>query len=129
MPLSLQVQAGYLVDNTQKKIVIAGQLKVIGSGNYPVGGIPLDAVLLALPEATTNSGVRRCPLLSLLGTGYIYQRIPGATPGTGTMMVLQVPPNGSLTTAAPLQQIPSSTNMQGVQNDLIDFEAEFLRNA
>ena len=124
--VTITVQPGYLVDNTQKKIIISGRL-VCGpaAGAYPVGGPALDSVLLALPEVTTNSGVRRCILTSDTGTGYIYQRIPS----TGNMMILQVPPNGSLTTAAPLQQIPSNTNMQGVANDFINFEATFLRNA
>jgi hypothetical protein len=123
---TLSVSAGYLVDNTQKKIIISGQIKVSSaSSTYPSGGIPLDSVILALPEATTNSGVRRCILTSDTGTGYIYQRIPASK----TMMILQVPPNGSLTTAAPLQEIPSGTNLQGVVNDIINFEAELLRNA
>ena len=125
MALALTVQTGYLVDNTQKKQIVSGALKVTGSGNYPVGGIALDSVIKAIPEVTTNSPIRRIILTSDTGTGYIYQRIPS----TGNMMILQVPPNGSLTTAAPLQQIPSSTNMQGVQNDTINFEAEILRNA
>jgi hypothetical protein len=103
---------------------IQGTITVSGTP-YPAGGIPLDSVLLALPEAVTNSGVRRCILTSLKGTGYIYQRIAS----TGKMMILQVPVNGSLTTAAPLNELPSSTNMQGIQQDVIDFEAEFLRNA
>ena len=121
---TLSVNAGYLADNTQKKIIISGTLTVAGTV-YPVGGIVLDSVILALPEATTNSGVRRCVLTSRSGSGYIYQRIPA----NKTMMILQVPPNGSLTTAAPLQEIPSSTNLQGVVNDQIEFEAELLRNA
>src|SRR5208337_3168233 len=109
----LSVNAGYLVDNTQKKIIISGQIKVGPAGStYVAGGLALDSVILALPEATTNSGVRRCVLMSDTGTGYIYQRIPA----NKTMMILQVPPNGSLTTAAPLQEIPNSTNLQGVVN-------------
>jgi hypothetical protein len=120
----LTVAAGYLVDNTQRKVIISGRLNVSGT-TYPVGGIPLDSVLLALPEATTNSGVRRCILTSDNGTGYIYQRISA----TGNLMILQIPPNGSLTTAAPLQQVPSNINLQGVNNDGINFSAEFLRNA
>lgn len=121
---TLAVSSGYLVDNTQRKVIISGSIVVSGT-TYPAGGIALDSVILALPEATTNSGVRRCILTSRTGTGYIYQRIAS----TGKMMILQVPPNGSLTTAAPLQELPSSLNMQGVNNDTIDFEAELLRNA
>lgn len=122
--MAVVIQAGYNVDNTQKKVIVQGQLKITDA-TYPVGGPALDSVLLALPEVTTNSGVRRCLCTSLTGTGYIYQRIAA----TGKLMILQVPVNGSLTTAAPLNQIPSSTNMNGINNDLIDFEAEFLRNS
>ena len=123
---TLSVNAGYLVDNTQKLLKVIGTITVSSaSATYPVGGITLDSVLLALSEVTTNSGVKRCVLQSATGTGYIYQRIPS----TGKMMILQVPPNGSLTTAAPLQEIPSNINLQGVANDQIDFEAQFKRNA
>ena len=125
MALSLTVQAGYLVDNTQKKTIISGRLVLGGSGNYPAGGVPLDSVLLALPEANTNSGVRSCLLWDENGVNaYIFTRIPS----TGNMMILQVPVNGSLTTAAPLNQLPSSTNMQGI-GSAIHFECHLLRNA
>jgi len=124
---TLSVVAGYTVDNTQKKVIISGRLTIGGgaSGTYPVGGIPLDSVLLALPEATTNSGIKSCLLWDESGVGsYVFTRIPS----TGNMMILQVPPTGSLTTAAPLQQIPSSTNMQSI-GSAIHFEAHMLRNA
>lgn len=121
---TLSVVAGYKLDNTQKRIHLYCQVLVAGTV-YPVGGIPLDSVLLALPEITTNSPVQRTEIQSDAGSGYIYQRIPS----TGNMMILQVPPNGSLTTAAPLQQIPSSLNMQGIINDIISVHATFLRNA
>lgn len=121
---TISVAAGYKVDNTQKKVIVTGTL-VVSAGTYGAGGLVLDSVLLALPEVTTNSGVLRCIITSAKGTGYIYQRIAA----TGKMMVLQVPPNGSLTTAAPLQELPTSYNLQGVQNDTIDFEAQFIRNA
>ena len=122
--LTLSVSPGYLVDNTQRKVIVSGRFTVAGTV-YPVGGIPLDSVLLAIPEVTTNSGVRRCICTSDTGTGYIYQRIAA----TGKLMVLEVPPSGSLTTAAPLQEFVDSNNAQGIANDLINFEAEFLRNA
>ena len=121
---TLSVQSGYTVDNTQRLVKIIGTIVCTGT-TYPVGGIPLDSVLLAIPEVTTNSGVLRCTLQSKTGTGYIYQRIAA----TGKMMVLQVPPSGSLTTASPLQQFDSAQNTQGINNDLIDFEAYFKRNS
>jgi len=117
---------GVEFDNTQKREIVYGQINVTpSSAAYPVGGIPFDSVLLAISGVTTNSGVKYARIQSDSGSGYIYQRIPS----TGKMMILQVPPNGSLTTAAPLQEIPSSTNMQGVVNDIIRFKAEVLRNA
>ena len=121
---TLSVVAGYSIDNTQKRIHLYCQVQVAGT-IYPAGGIPLDSVLLALPEITTNSGVKRTDIQSAAGSGYIYQRIPS----TGNMMILQVPPNGSLTTAAPLQQIPSNLNLQGIINDVIEVHATFYRNA
>ena len=123
MAVLVVVQSGYITSIDQRRLIIQGQLKITGTPYIP-GGVQLDPILLALPEATTNSGVRRCILTSLSGTGYIYQRL-----SNGKIMILQVPVNGSLTTAAPLNEIPASTNMQGINNDLIDFEAEFLRNA
>src|SRR5271166_1626445 len=96
-------------DNTQKRQNIYGQINVTpANGTYPAGGIQFDSVLLAQPEVVTNSGVKFTVIQSATGSGYIYQRIPS----TGCMMILQVPPSGSLTTAAPLQQIPSATNMR-----------------
>ena len=113
-------------DNSQKRIKIYGRINVTpASGAYPVGGIQFDSVLLAQPGVTTNSGVKYATMQSAAGTGYIYQRIAS----TGTMMILQVPPAGSLTTAAPLQEIPSGTDMHGVVNDVITFKAEVLRNS
>jgi hypothetical protein len=44
-------------------------------------------------------------------------------------MALQVPPSGSLTTAAPLQQLPSSVTEVTLNNEAINFEATLLRNA
>jgi hypothetical protein len=125
MPLALTVQAGYIVDNTQKFITITGTILITGTGNYPAGGFTLDSVLLALPEATTNSGVKRCIVTSNVGSGYIWQRITS----NGKLMGLQVPPSGSLTTAAPLQQIPSSVTDVTFGNESLGFEAKFLRNA
>jgi len=121
---TIVINTGANIDNTQKRQYLHGTLSIQGSV-YPAGGVPLDSVLLAFPGITTLSGVARCVCMSDLGSGYIYQRIPS----TGTLMILQVPPNGSLTTAAPLQQIPSNTNMQGINADVINFEAQFIRNA
>src|SRR5277367_231586 len=114
----------YEWDNTQKRIHLFARLVVSGTV-YPAGGIPLDSVLLALPELTTSSGIGWTVINSIAGSGYIYQRIKA----TGTMMVLQVPPNGSLTTAAPLQQFPSSGNVQGIVNDNINLHCTVLRNS
>ena len=112
-------------ENCQKRQHIYGQINVTPvSGTYPSGGIPFDAVLLANPEVMTNSGVKYTQIQSAAGSGYIYQRIPS----TGRMMILQVPVNGSLTTAAPLNQIPASTNMQGICQDVIEFHATVFRN-
>jgi hypothetical protein len=118
-PIQLVV-LDYIVDNTQKYLTATGSMSLSG-GRYLWGGTPLDSVLLALPGVTTNSGVRWCSLMSKTGSGYIYQRIPS----TGMMMILQVPPNGSLATAAPFTQYPIG---QSVSADTILFEAQFKRN-
>jgi hypothetical protein len=126
MACSVAVAPGYQIENTAKRIHLYCQLIVSpANGAYPAGGIPLDSVLLALPEITTNSGVKWTDIRSDSGSGYIYVRIPS----TGTMMILEVPQNGSLTTASPLWQISVTTNMQGIANDMITCHATFLRNA
>lgn len=123
---TVTVATGFQIDNTQKRVHLYCQLQLSAAGDtYPAGGITLDSVLLSTPGFTTNSGVKFTEIQSEAGSGYIYQRIPA----TGKMMILQIPPNGSLTTAAPLQQIPSNTNMQGVFNDIISCHATAFRNA
>jgi hypothetical protein len=123
---TLTVAAGAQIDNTQKRVHLYCQLQLSAAGDtYPAGGIPLDSVLLAVPGFTTNSGVKFTEIQSESGSGYIYQRIPA----TGKMMILSIPPNGSLTTPSPLQQIASSLNMQGIFNDVIACHATAFRNA
>ena len=125
MALALTVQAGYIVDNTGHRRIITGQMRITGTGSYPAGGLPIDSVMLALPESITNSGLRRIVVNSDVGSGYVWQRIAS----TGKLMGLQVPPSGSLTTAAPLQQLPSTIDQVTLGNELLNFQAEFLRNA
>jgi hypothetical protein len=118
---------GPIQSNDQRTQTFYGRLQVSGfSDTYPVGGMALDSVLLAALLPNSNSAPIRVVLYSENGSGYIYQRIPS----TGKLMVLQVPVNGSLTTAAPLNQLPSSANsLSGVFNDVIGFEATYLRNS
>jgi hypothetical protein len=118
---------GPIQSNDQRTQTFYGRLQVSGfSDTYPVGGMALDSVLQAALLPNTNQAPIRVILYSETGSGYIYQRIPS----TGKLMVLQVPVNGSLTTAAPLNQLPSSLNsLSGVFNDVIGFEATYLRNA
>ena len=123
---TLSVKAGFTQTNDQRTQKYYGQLTVSAVGDvYPAGGFALDSVLTAALAPNTNTAaifVR----VSGAGGGFIYQRIPS----TGKLMVLQIPPNGSLTTAAPLQELPSnSTSLSGVFNDTIQFEAVYLRNA
>jgi hypothetical protein len=113
------------IDNTQKRQHVYGQINVPTGVVYPVGGFAFDSVLLAVPGVTSNSGVKFTQIQSAAGSGYIYQRIPS----TGKMMILQVPLAGSLTTAAPLAEIPASTNLLGISTDVIEFHATLFRNA
>ena len=122
MPLALTVQTGYVATNDQKTVSILGQMKITGTGNYPVGGIPIDGAILGLPEAT--GAIIRIDCWSDAASGYMWTRIPS----TGKLMGLQVPPSGSLTTAAPLQQLPSTVDNNTLVNELISFEATINRN-
>jgi len=123
---TLSVKAGFTQSNDQRTQTFWGQLQVSApTDTYPVGGFLLDSVLVAALLPTSNTGLIGFQCAGA-GAGYIYQRIPS----TGKLMVLQIPPNGSLTTAAPLQQLPSSANsLSGVWADTIGFEAVYLRNA
>jgi hypothetical protein len=112
----------YTIDNTQRFTILSGSLSV-GVGNYPVGGLPLAAVLQALSGATGK--LASVLLWSDIASGYIYQFVKA----TGNLMVLQPPPTASLTTAAPLQQLNSGATLSAVQADTIHFEARFLRNS
>jgi len=123
MPLSLAVQVGYVVTNDQRTETISGRMLITGSGNYPAGGLTLDSVIAAIPEATGS--IMRVLVTSDVGSGYIWQRIPA----TGKLMGLQVPPSGSLTTAAPLQQIPSSVDQVTLGNEILNFVATIKRNS
>jgi hypothetical protein len=96
----------------------------VGAGTYVPGGLALDSFLLANLFPKSNSAPIACLLWSTKGSGYIYQRIRS----TGTMMILQVPLTGSLTTAAPLVEILAGSTLSAVQADEIQFEAIYERN-
>jgi hypothetical protein len=123
MAMSLAVQTGYTVTNDQRTETISGRMLITGTGNYPAGGFPLDSVILALPECTGT--LMRVLVNSDVGSGYIWQRIAA----TGNLMGLQVPPSGSLTTAAPLQQLPSTVTNTTLQNEALNFVATIKRNS
>jgi hypothetical protein len=125
MALALAVQVGYVVTNDQRTTTIWGKMLITGTGNYPVGGFALDSVLLAIPEATGAIINVQADSNANIPSGYIWQR----NPITGKLMGLQVPPSGSLTTAAPLQQIPSSVDQNTLTNEVIGFEATYKRNS
>jgi hypothetical protein len=125
------VASSVLQTNDQRIQKFYGQLKISAfADTYPVGGLVLDSVLAAALMPTTNQPPIRVMVYSCSGPaqgdGYIYQRICA----TGKLMILQVPPSGSLTTAAPLQEVPSNnTSLSGPFNDTINFVAEYVRNA
>lgn len=114
-----------VIDNLQHSQEISCQMVVIPGTGYEVGGIPFDSVILKQSGVQTNSGVREALIWSTLGTGYIYQRSP-----TGNLIILQVPPTGSLTTAAPLQQLSSAAgSLSEVQNDILQVKCWVNRNS
>lgn len=110
--------------NAQQFVIYNGVLRASSATDtYPAGGFELKSVLNAALIA--NGTLDYVAAWSTSGSGYVYQYIPS----TGKLMVLQVPPTGSLTTAAPLQQLSSADNsMSGVAADRIFFEAGYLRN-
>src|SRR5579864_6469339 len=87
--------------NDQRTQRFYATLKIGNVGDsYTPGGLALDSVLQAALLPTSN----QAPIyVSVTGAqiGYIYQRIPS----TGKLMILEVPPSGSLTTQAPLQEL------------------------
>lgn len=122
---AIVVGASPLQTNDQSTVTYIGTLTVTGT-EYPVGGIALDSALQAALLPRSNQAPLYVYLFSTLGTGYVYTRIPGS----GKMMILQVPPSGSLTTATPMQQLTSAANsLSGVNADVISFEARYKRNA
>lgn len=121
---TLTVKAGFTQTNDQRTQTFWGTFQVSAPTDiYPAGGFVLDSVLQAALQPNSNTGIIGFQATGA-GAGYIYQRIPS----TGKLMVLQVPFNGSLTTAAPLIQYPSSA-VSGIWADVIGFEAVYLRNA
>jgi len=123
---SLSVASGFSQTNDQRTETFYGQLTPSSPTDiYPAGGFPFDSILLQALQPSTQTPLRVL-VWSVAGSGYIYQRVSA----NGKLMVLQVPPKGSLTTAAPLQQLPSSSDsLSGVYNDVIQFEATYARNA
>jgi hypothetical protein len=129
MSVSVVVKPGFVQDNVQHSVEYTGEL-TIGAGAsdvYPAGGIPILAALIAALFPTTNdTKPHYVELHSTLGTGYIYTYIKS----TGCMMVLEVPPSASLTTAGPLQQLTSGANsLSEVSADVIAFLIKWRRNA
>jgi hypothetical protein len=115
--------SGTIRTNDQRMERFIGTLSLGPAGaTYVPGGIPLDSVLLATLSPTSNAAPKRVTCDSTTGSGYIYQRISS----TGKLMILQVPLTGSLTTAAPLVEMLAGTV---VPNELINFVAEYFRNA
>lgn len=122
MALALTV-SGYTVTNDQRTETISGRMLITGTGNYPAGGLDLDSVIKAIPECTGT--IMRVLVTSDVGSGYIWQRISA----TGKLMGLQVPPSTSLTTASPLQQLPSTVSNTTLQNEALNFVATIKRNS
>jgi hypothetical protein len=124
----VNILPGFVQDNLQRTQMFTGELTVGPFGAlYPEGGIPLYQALLAALFPTTNDQVpHSVELWSTKGSGYIYTYIKA----TGCMMILQVPPSGSLSTASPLQQLSDASNsLSGVFEDVIAFRVCWRRNA
>lgn len=130
---TLSVVAGSpVVDNTQRYQIFDCKLAVSARlDDYIGGGLVLDSVLAAALLPNSNQAPVRADIISAAGSGYIYQRIAA----TGKMMILQVPVNGSLTTAAPLNELPNkntngtSGTLSAVFADTILCKVYYLRNS
>lgn len=96
----------------------------ISDGIYPVGGIPLDKAMAAAFQPTSNVGPRAVQAISLNGSGFMYDYIRT----TGKLMVLVIPPSGSLTSQSPLQELNSDA-FHKVSLDTIQITVEYNRNA
>jgi len=116
--------SGVTRTNDQKTEIFFGTLKFGNIGDsYVPGGLAFDTVLTAALLPNSN----QAPIYVVLNgsqIGYIYQRIPS----TGKLMILLVPPTGSLTTQAPLQELNAGNTLSAVQADVVNFEARYLRN-
>src|SRR5438445_13558097 len=123
--LSVVSPSGVPQSNHQRWQEFIGTLAISARGDtYPAGGMAFDSVLGAALPIETNS--RPIAVLVWGMMGYIYTRIPSS----GKLMALQVPPTGSLTTAAPLQELSSAANsLSAVFADTITFRATYNRNA
>lgn len=126
---TISVVAGSVVQSNEQRLQkFFGVLSFSApTDTYPANGFIFDSAMLTalaaagfLPES--NRGMLYATFTST--AGYVYTRIPS----TGRLQVLQVPPTGSLTTAAPLQQYPSSA-ISGIWADTVGFEVGYLRNA
>lgn len=121
---AITIAAGFTQTNDMRIQRFLGTL-TINAQTYTAGGLALDSVLLAALLPQSNRPPLRVVLTSQNGLGYIYQRINSS----GKLMILQVPPAGSLVTAAPLQEILAGLSLSVVATDVIQFEAQYLRNS
>lgn len=122
-PLVVTVAPGPVQDNWQHTQRFRFTI-TISDGIYPVGGIPIDAVLAKALNPTSNVGPRAIQAQSIKGSGFVYDYIRA----TGKLMVLVCPPAGSLTSQAPLQELNSDA-FHKVSLDQIQLTVEYNRNA
>ena len=119
------VGGGFTQTNDQRTQKFYGTLTIGNPGDsYIPGGLPLKLALASALMPNTNRDPIRIKVDGA-NMGYIYQYIPS----TGKLMILEVPPSGSLTTQAPLQELNAGDTLSAVQADAISFEATYLRNA
>jgi hypothetical protein len=115
----------FVEDNSERLQRFIGTLTIGPSGgNYPVGGIPIEAVLAAALAPLSSGAPKIVNLVSLTGSGYIYTYIQS----TGCVQILQAPPSGSLSTAGPLQQLGAGATLSQVASDTISFDVTYERN-
>lgn len=108
------------LSNNQKFQILVG--KLVASGTYVAGGIALDSVLEALADVHSGgTGPVWIDIQSVSGSGYTYQHIAS----TGKMMILV----GGAVISLPQAELAAGALPAGVTADIINFRAEFIRNA
>ncbi len=117
------VSGSFIPDNSARLQRFIGTLTIGNSAAiYPNGGIPIQAALAAALSPKSSAGPVAIYLYSTLASGYVY------TYESGNLVIMTVPPSGSLTSGAPLTPLTSIALGAAIAADVIGFDAYYDRN-